>query len=933
MSNRLKNTLMCTSLITVAMGLVAPTAMAAIVEGKVTTGGAPVEGAIVSIDKGQTTSTRADGSYRFANLAEGEHTLSVSYVGAERKTATISATDATPTAYNFVLGGDDERTMDTILITGQRGSLFAGINQQRAADNLVAVLSADALGQFPDQNVAESARRVAGISVANDQGEGRYVIIRGLDSSLNSTSVNGVRMASPEADTRSVALDVVDADILDSITITKSLTPDLDGDGIGGSIDIKTLSAFDKDGLFFKAKVDGIYSESSDKVTPKVGITVANTFLNDMVGVAGSLSFNRRDFTTTNKEADWAYDFDDAEFELEELEMRKYEVVRERLSGALNFDFRPTANTDLYLRTLYNSFNDNEIRTRTTYREKLDRDIKIREETQDLWSVQIGGETRIDAITIDYQAAYSHAEEEEPDRIDGAFRLAKDNRTSVDFDLSDPSLPTLADTNADFFNAALFEFDELEYLNGLTEEDEFAAKIDIKRDGNVFGTSGFVKGGLKLRLREKSNDVASIIYDGHENDLILSNFLSGVEYSLDNIGPTVDYGALSSFYFGNTSDFEVNSVDSAIASFASDYKATENIYAGYLMSQMDFGTALVTYGARVEATDYTGKGYITTAYATEDLANAADGAPNGVIVASDVDVDDNEGTFAYADYQTARHSYVDFLPSLNAKFDINENLVARGAYYASIARPSLKHASPSSEVELDGGDYEGTIGNPDLDRQQAHNFDVGIEFYPSNSGVLSLGFFMKDIEKPIAEITYSDYAALGVVFKEASQFVNLEDANVTGLEFNYQQSFDGILPGVWGGLIVGANYTLLNSQTTYTNEDGTTRSIPLPKTSDNIGNVMFGFDKYGLDLRAALTYRSEYLDEIGSNGRDRYFKDRYQVDLTAKYALTDSLQMVGEISNVTDESEHAVFKTQLGTGLSQYDEYGYTAKFGVRYTY
>ena len=97
---------------------------------------------------------------------------------------------------------------------------------------MISVISADALGQFPDQNVAESARRVAGISVANDQGEGRFVVIRGLDPSLNSTSVNGVRMTAPESDTRAVALDVIDSDILDSIEIVKSLTPDLDGDGI-----------------------------------------------------------------------------------------------------------------------------------------------------------------------------------------------------------------------------------------------------------------------------------------------------------------------------------------------------------------------------------------------------------------------------------------------------------------------------------------------------------------------------------------------------------------------------------------------------------------------------------------------------------------------------------------------------------------------------
>src|SRR5690606_24952151 len=98
---------------------------------------------------------------------------------------------------------------------------FASLNQQRAADNLVSVLAADALGRLPDQNVAETVRRLPGVSVENDQGEGRYVVIRGIDPNLNATSVNGVRLPSPEAGDRKVALDVVDSDILDSVVVSK----------------------------------------------------------------------------------------------------------------------------------------------------------------------------------------------------------------------------------------------------------------------------------------------------------------------------------------------------------------------------------------------------------------------------------------------------------------------------------------------------------------------------------------------------------------------------------------------------------------------------------------------------------------------------------------------------------------------------------------
>ncbi len=961
MANRLKNALLCTSLMSAALNLVAPTALAAVVEGKVTVGGAPVEGAIVSTKNGQRTSTNSDGSYRFANLAAGEYVLTVSYVGADNMTASITATDNAPTAYNFVLG-DETKVLEKTLVVGQRASMLSGINQQRAADNLISVLSADALGQFPDQNVAESARRMAGLSVANDQGEGRYVIIRGLDANLNSTSVNGVRLPSPEVDTRSVALDVVDADILESITVIKSLTPDLDGDGIGGAIDIKTMSAFDKDGFFLKAKADAIYSESSEKFTPKVSIAASNTFLNDTLGVAGSLSFNQRDFVTQNLEGDTWKDVDGVLYP-EELELRYYDVKRERISSALNFDYRITNNTDLYLRSLYNTFEDEEIRHRVEFKANdgdedtqfslvngigtftaaasqsdeavigADRDIKSRIETQDIWSTQLGGQTRLNAFTFDYQIAYSHSEEAEPGRIDAEFRhnLEGDDGEdySLAYNLSNSALPNIVEaaTTASLYDANEFEFEGAETVDGKTEENEFAAKFDITHEGNLFNTPGFVKGGAKLRLREKNYDVDFHAYgDDFNGDgkLLLSQFETSPAHTLDTFGPSVQPDLFKSYFLSNIGLFEESEEDSALGTYANNFSAFENIYAGYLMAQMDFGATVLTYGARVEATDFTGKGYFTTAFEGDE----AD-APDGQLVAGDAD----EGI--YANYLISKNDYVDFLPSVNAKFNISDNIVARAAYFASIARPSLKQATPSSELELDDeGVWEaGFIGNPELNRQQANNLDVGIEFYPSNQGVLSVGFFMKDIRNPIAEVVSEDYEAFGINFKEATYFVNLDDASISGLEFNYQQSFDGILPGALGGLLIGANYTLLDSQTTYINEDGATRSIPLPKTSDNIANVVVGYDRYGVDLRAALTYRSEYLDEIFADGADRYFKGRYQVDLTGKYALTDSLTLVGEVSNVTNEPEHAVFKTPYGAALSQYDEYGYTAKFGVRYTY
>src|SRR5690606_11901920 len=131
-------------------------------------------------------------------------------------------------------------------VVGQSASLASSLSRKRAADGVEDVLTRDAVGQFPDQNVAESLRRVPGINILNDQGEGRFVSVRGLDPELNAASINGTRLPAPESDVRSVALDVVAAELIESIEIKKSLTPDMDADTIGASIEINTVSAFDR---------------------------------------------------------------------------------------------------------------------------------------------------------------------------------------------------------------------------------------------------------------------------------------------------------------------------------------------------------------------------------------------------------------------------------------------------------------------------------------------------------------------------------------------------------------------------------------------------------------------------------------------------------------------------------------------------------------
>ena len=940
----------------ISLTALATAAEAAVVQGRVTdqTATISLEGAIIRIEElGASTITGQDGRFRFQNVPAGDYTLSVSYQGAESVAATVNVTEEEVVDQLFRLG-EDLAVVDNILVVGQLGSLASSLSQQRAADNLISVLSADAIGQFPDQNVSEAARRISGLSVANDQGEGRFVIIRGIDPNLNSTSINGVRVPSPEGDIRAVALDVIDSDVLNGIEVTKSLTPDLDGDAIGGSINIKTLSAFDRDGAYLNVKAQGSYNELSEELSPGLALTASDIFMDGRLGVAGSISWRRRNFSSDNKEADdAAWDSEDGIFFPEELELRNYDILRERINASLNVDFKASENTNLYVRGLFSDFRDQEFRSRVEakladgefdsasssgtvaifragldddseeFGPEFDRDIKDREETQQIISVSIGGESYVDNWTFEYSGAYSHSEEEEPNRLDTDFRSTFD---SVDdgfgfgADTADTILPRLAFADAAsaaaYVDPSNYEFDGAEVTNGLTEDDEWSFKADARYDTFLGSFPTYLKFGGKARFRDKERDVELEIYDGFDgDDITLAQFATTVDYPLDTFGPAPDPSAVRAFFNDNISSFELDGDDSLIESNIADYTASENIYAGYLMGRIDLNDLRVVTGVRLES---------TTFEATGNAVNEVDeGATvNGVVLDDDaILISEN----------SIRDSYLDWFPSVNLRYELSDEIVLRGAYYKSIARPNISSAVPAAAIAQDeDNEIEAEIGNPDIERQRADNLDASVAIYPGKNTVISAGVFYKSIDNFIARQTVQNLTAFGVTFDEAVLDVNLADAELVGVEVNYQQAFS-FLPSPWDGLIVGANYTHVDGDATL--NDG--RSIPLPQQSANIANISLGYDKGRLDIRGALTYRDEYLDEINfaGDGLDRIVDDHLQWDVSAKVKITDQFTAFAEATNLSDEPFVAFIRQDGQRLLSQYEEYGYTVTFGLRFKY
>jgi len=969
-------------------------AEAAVIQGRVTEGSGAIglEGATITIvETGQNTTADRDGRFRFAGVPAGEYTLVTSYIGAAptESAVSVASDDAVATA-DIAIGAFLEIT-DNILVVGQRGALNSSLSRQRASDRVITVLSADAIGQLPDENVAEAARRAPGVNIQNDQGEGRFVSIRGANPNFVTSTINGIRVPSPEADARQVPLDVIDSDILSGIVITKSLTPDVDGDSIGGNIEIETLSGLDQDDMLFRIKAGGIYTNQVEELGQRYSGVFANKFLDNRLGVAASVAWQRRDFGSENLEVDgpeWLFapEDDPAVAYPGELEFRDYQIRRERLSASLNLDYRANENTLLFLRGLYSDFSDQEFRSRveTKFGDpefdraengvafvdgslddplEVDRDIKDRLEEQIIYSISGGGEFTKDEWSVDFTAAYSFAEEEEPNRLDTAFRSDADLDSGFEgvfgVDPRDGILPSLvfpdAAAEAAYFNDDAYAFDGLELTNGVSEDEELSFAGNVQYDiADFFGGPGYVKTGFKARLREKSYDLDLQVFDGFDgDDLLLSQFANTVDYDLAPIGTVPDGPAIRDFFFANRDLFELNDIDTAVESTGANYVADEDVFAGYIMGQRDFGAVSVIAGVRVEHTEYDASGFSVL---QQDIEFTADGdvtgnlddvipapALAGELVAEDIDAEfdagadetEVEGSRVFSQSVSASTSYTDWLPSFNMRWDATDEVVFRLGYYKSIVRPNLEAAAPRTLIEQGEDDeVQGEVGNPNLERQRAHNIDASLEWYRDNDSVISVGAFYKDISDFIAT-TIEDGVFNGVQFDQALTFVNVPDASIFGVEFNYQQPLD-FLPAPLDGFIVTANYTFVDSEATLS--DG--REISVPGQSDHVVTGILGYDKGPFDIRVAATYRDEFVDELSvasdvdGSDLDRIVDDHIQVDISAKYRLTDQFLLFSEFKNINNEPFVATIRSgQFGRLNSQFEEYGWAAKFGVQFTY
>lgn len=841
-------------------------------------------------------------------------------------------------------GADAESKLEEVYVYGQRAMMQGAIERQRDSDRIMGVITRDAIGNFPDQNVAESVRRLSGVNVLNDQGEGRFIAVRGLDPSLNSSTVNGVRVPSPESGTRAVALDVIASELVESIEVVKTLTADLDADTIGASIDIKTTRAFDVEKPFLSIKGEQSYNDLAAAYSPKLAVDFMYP-ISDRFGLAGGVSWQEREFSTDNVEADgWEVSDDGIAF-ADAVEYRDYDVLRARLSGSLSLDFQASDNTVLYARGMYSLFEDTESRRaliiemdeapsagasdNAVFRSgdgeiSVERELKDRFEAQKIMVFSLGGQTQIDNWTFDYSASYAYAEEHERDTQDPTLFTAgfdEPGALALAFDYRDMDLPrySVFEGAAAFFDPGTYEIDSLELVNSKAEDAEVTLQFDAERLFELDQGSLALKFGAKLRQRSKQNDLTLEVREDFDGDYTLADVLGRQSYGLLDMGPMMNLSAVRAFNDANLDGFAVNELDSRIQSDLEDFTVDEDIGAAYLMGSWRSGALTVIGGLRMERTE------------NDLLANRTEVLEEGTLVGGVPLDDDTVLISAVRD----DNRYTNWLPSLSLRFDAGDNLVMRAGFFSSVVRPSPAQLAPIFSVEeSNGGDREGEFGNPDLDPYEAFNVDGSIEWYFADSSVLSAGVFYKDIQNFIFNTMFEeDTPPLngvynGIGFTEAVIPRNGENAEVLGFELNYQQVFSN-LPAPFNGLLVGLNYT-------YTDAEGDTgeRVIALPAAAENTYNAMLGYETDRISIRLTAAYRDVYLDELGGDpAEDRFVEDHLQIDLTANVDVTDSIKLYSQFINLNNEPFVAYQQGPGRNRLLQYEEYSWTARVGVQMTF
>jgi TonB-dependent receptor len=854
--------------------------------------------------------------------------------------------DAAEDAASSASGGN---ALQEITISAQRTTEEQAREAQMEAPNLIDIATYTEIRKLPDVSTGEAVRRIPGISLETDEGEGRYVNIRGFDADLNSTTFAGLRLpptnnASPFGGYRAVTLDSIPIGLVGALTVTKSNLPSMDAEALGGTIEITPKTAPTNGAWFAEGNVGSGYEPLRQKPVIDVAITTGGRF-----GGPGRPSdsavdaYSDRPFSvvlTYSFNENWR-GIDDVEpayingggapyYSINNIQQRDYELNRKRHGYGIDLGYQPDPDNSYYVRAfdagyteryyrqflnltpdgnatlLGNGMIEDTLQSPTS--NPIQKDMRDEKETSKDQVAMVGGRNDFDGIILDYRLGFTKGDWSKAYDYNSAFTYTGPATGVIDYSPTGRGhTPIYTITGANYLDPTLYQLTQFSNSTAYNYDKErsLAVNLEVPLHWGGFDKES-LKVGANARLRHKGTSTQPYSYPNLPNLL-----LSDAGYGPDEIyyasqyhnGIDIRPGYLQTLLAGQATQL----ITDQASSLQQYLDAKEDVYAAYLQYEMGIGPLGIVGGVRVERTKDTLGAY---------KVSYTNGAPS---------TDPVTGALIYSPVR-ADNSYTNAFPGLQTRYEIMPTLVARAAYSATIARPGFNQVNASQTIDLGSGFL--TEGNPKLKPATANNYDISIEQYLPNAGIVSLGLFDKEIKNYIVNNN------LGIVIDPASglplkhnTYVNAGPSYARGLELNWEQRFTE-LPGPLSGLGAGANLTLVDSRF----EIRPGEHSRLPSTSKETWNASIFYEKYGLGLKLAAYSVSADLFAIGSDKTsDVYNARRTSMDFGSTYAFSKQLGIYFNIKNLLN-TPHAFYQGTPDRPI-QREFYSQDYLFGVRYDF
>jgi TonB-dependent receptor len=834
-----------------------------------------------------------------------------------------------------------------------RDSIARSLAVQRISDNIVNVVAADTIGRFPDQTAAGALQRLPGAAVQRDQGQERYVQVRGAPARWTTVSFDGVNVLG--AEDRIFRFDSVPASVISQLELNKTLTPEMPAESLAGRVNIRTFSPMSVKGLSISAEAGGGYGDLGDGPVSSYGLRVS--WSNDKFGaVIGGSAFSF-DQDTDNYEPRF-----DA-VGMSQVRFAKYELTRETnaLFGRLEYRFNP--DHQIRFTGLYSEFLDAETRTQYTFNFNQGAGTRTKTDGR-LVSVPVQGLFEEGNYATENQLFVLHGEHKiagyqvswDIGQADMSFLTnlpliaqVQSNpllRPSLTFRAGEAGVPVISifetvpgatPGTRDFglprssLNQRAFDTETLVIFRQFNEQQDQFAKADVSREWKSFGADATLTAGAQFNARSfddpgnfaflrPNGTVGTVLVRGPAGapgtagqvgvtwtplDLItqrtaIGNIDVGFNVNfMDNPALRRQYDALIAAMVsanGAGGTFPVPRSNPALAN-----TVEEDILSGYVQNIWRWERHTLLAGLRAERSEVTSSGVASVGGALVPISLSA------------------EESFLF--------------PSVHYTFDLTDAVKLRAAYVSGAARPSFSDLRSTVSVTDVPGFGTVTGGNPALKPETAQGVDLSAEWYFSTAGLLSAGFFHRDVKDVIFDATevladtrfnFNGVDRRGYTY---STVLNGGDGKLQGLELAYYHPFD-FLPGAFSGLGVNASLTFLDSEF----DVSATRKSALPGTSDRITAASIFYEKYGVSLRLSYQRRSEWLDELspGAAG-DLYWDATERVDFSARYAIGKHWTVYADANNLTNEKglRYQGDKSQP----YELESFGRRFLFGVRASY